>query len=72
MLGGGHHGQWLNKIYWHSSKEHEILSILRPFFKRWSLERQDGEPFGDFCIRTGVTNETTEGKYFHEGIPVEA
>ncbi|RKP28451.1 hypothetical protein METBISCDRAFT_25050 [Metschnikowia bicuspidata] len=39
MLGGGHHGQRLNKIYWHSSKEHEILSILRPFFKRWSLER---------------------------------
>lgn len=72
MLGGGHHGQRLNKIYRYSIKEDEIMEILLPLFKRWSLERHEGEPFGDFCIRIGVINETTEGKYFHEGIPEEA
>lgn len=72
MLGGGHHGQRLNKIYRYSIKEDEILDILKPLFKKWSLERQEGEPFGDFLIRTGVIQETTEGKFFHEGIPEEA
>lgn len=72
MLGGGHHGQRLNKIYRYSIKEDEILTILRDLFKKWGLERHEGEPFGDFCIRTGIIQETTEGKYFHEGIPDEA
>lgn len=72
LLGGGHHGHRLNKIYRYSIKEHEILSILKPLFKRWSLERNEGEPFGDFCIRIGEIKETTEGKYFHEGIPEDA
>lgn len=72
MLGGGHHGERLNKIYRYSIKEDEILAILKPLFKRWSLERNEGEPFGDFCIRAGVIKPTTEGKYFHEDIPAEA
>lgn len=72
MLGGGHHGQRLNKIYRYSIKEDEIMDILLPLFKKWSLERLEGEPFGDYCIRTGVIAETTEGKYFHENIPEEA
>ncbi|PSK38583.1 hypothetical protein C7M61_002517 [Candidozyma pseudohaemuli] len=72
MLGGGHHGQRLNKIYRYSIKEDEIMDILLPLFKKWSLERLDNEPFGDYCIRTGVIAETTEGKYFHENIPEEA
>lgn len=72
LLGGGHHGQRLNKIYRYSIKEDEIMEILLPLFKRWSLERHQDEPFGDFCIRIGVINETTEGKYFHDGIPEEA
>lgn len=72
MLGGGHHGQRLNKIFRYSIKEDEILDILLPLFKKWSLERKENEPFGDFCIRIGVIAETTEGKYFHEGIPEDA
>ena len=72
MLGGGHHGQRLNKIYRYSIKEDEILDILKPLFKKWSLERNENEPFGDFCIRTGVIKETTEGKYFHDDIPEDA
>ncbi|CAK9438325.1 uncharacterized protein LODBEIA_P25490 [Lodderomyces beijingensis] len=72
MLGGGHHGQRLNKIYRYSIKEDEILEILSTLFERWSKERNEGEPFGDWCIRAGVIKETTEGKYFHEDIPEDA
>ena len=72
LLGGGHHGQRLNKIYRYSIKEDEILDILRPLFKRWSVERLENEPFGDFCIRTGVISPTTEGKYFYDDIPEDS
>lgn len=71
MLGGGFHGQRLNKLYKNSIKEDEILAILKPLFKRWSLERDHGEHFGDFLIRVGVIHETTEGKDFWDHVPEE-
>lgn len=70
-LGGGYHGQRLNKLYKSSIKEEEILEIVRGLFKRYATEREDGERFGDFCIRVGVIKETTEGKAFHEGVAEE-
>lgn len=69
MLGGGYHGQRVNKIYRQSIKEEEVLEILKGLFKRWALEREEGEHFGDFCIRVGVIKPTLEGKYFHDDIP---
>ncbi|OKL57655.1 Sulfite reductase [Talaromyces atroroseus] len=74
-LGGGYHGQRLNKLYRSSIKEDEILDIMKGLLKRYSLERNtDGETperFGDWCIRAGVINETTEGKYFHDNTAEE-
>jgi sulfite reductase (NADPH) hemoprotein beta-component len=71
-LGGGYQGQRLNKLYRASIMEDEILDIMKGLLKRYALERRtDGEVperFGDFCIRVGVINETTEGKYFHEDV----
>ncbi|KAL3419765.1 sulfite reductase hemoprotein [Phlyctema vagabunda] len=67
-LGGGYHGQRLNKLYRSSIKEDEILEIMRPLLKRYSQEREAGEHFGDFCIRIGMINETTEGKTFHDDV----
>ena len=67
-LGGGFHGQRLNKLYRGSIGEEEILEILTPLLKRWRDERTEGEHFGDFCIRAGVIKETTEGKAFHEDV----
>ena len=61
MLGGGHVGQRLNKLYRSSLKEDEILSTLKPMFKSWALEREEGEPFGDFVIRKGIIKATTQG-----------
>jgi len=65
-LGGGYHGQRLNKLYRSSIKEEEILDILKPLIKRYAAERNDGERFGDFAIRIGMIKPTLEGKVFHE------
>ncbi|KAH8678733.1 hypothetical protein BGZ60DRAFT_482135 [Tricladium varicosporioides] len=67
-LGGGYHGQRLNKLYRSSIKEDEILEIMKPLLKRYSLERKKGEHFGDFVIRIGMIAETTEGKTFHDDV----
>ncbi|EPS45642.1 hypothetical protein H072_387 [Dactylellina haptotyla CBS 200.50] len=70
-LGGGYHGQRLNKLYRSSIKEEEILEILKPMIKQYALEREDGERFGDWCIRSGIIKETTHGTNFHEGVAEE-
>ncbi|GFF76315.1 sulfite reductase [NADPH] subunit beta [Aspergillus lentulus] len=74
-LGGGYHGQRLNKLYRQSIKEDEILDIMKGLLKRYALERNtDGETperFGDWCIRAGIINKTTDGTNFHEGVAEE-
>ncbi|KAK4618658.1 Sulfite reductase [NADPH] subunit beta [Fulvia fulva] len=65
-LGGGYHGNRLNKLYRSSIKEEEILEIMKPLLKRYALERKDGERFGDFVIRIGVIVATTDGQNFHD------
>ncbi|SCU78864.1 LADA_0A08174g1_1 [Lachancea dasiensis] len=72
MLGGGYYGQRLNKLYKASIKEEEIIAILKPMFKNWSLHRRDGEHFGDFLIRTDVIKPTLEGKFFHDDVSEDA
>ncbi|KAK4544985.1 hypothetical protein LTR36_003890 [Oleoguttula mirabilis] len=64
-LGGGYHGQRLNKLYRSSIKEEEILGIMKPLMKRYALERNEGERFGDFVVRIGMIKPTTEGRDFH-------
>jgi sulfite reductase (NADPH) hemoprotein beta-component len=82
LLGGGYHGQRLNKIYRgtfiflpqtilnfflaESVGEPEILTILRPMIKRYALERLEGERFGDFTIRAGYIAPTAEGKMWYD------
>lgn len=67
-LGGGYHGQRLNKLYRSSIKEDEILEVMKPLLKRYALEREEGERFGDFCIRAGVIKATTDGMNFHDDV----
>jgi len=67
-LGGGYHGQRLNKLFRSSIKEEEILEIMKPLLKRFALERQEGERFGDFCIRIGMIKPTIDGKTFHDDV----
>ncbi|KAK4240401.1 hypothetical protein C8A03DRAFT_31537 [Achaetomium macrosporum] len=70
-LGGGYHGQRLNKLYRSSIKEDEILAIMKPLLKRYATERHEGERFGDWTIRAGIIKETKEGRDFHEGVAEE-
>lgn len=70
-LGGGYHGQRLNKLYRSSIGEEEILDIMKPLLKRYAQERQEGERFGDFTIRIGMIKPTTEGKTFHDDVAEE-
>ncbi|GAA6011757.1 hypothetical protein JCM10207_004234 [Rhodosporidiobolus poonsookiae] len=67
LLGGGYYGQRLNKIYREAVSEEDIISILKPMIKRYALERNDGEHFGDFVIRKGYIDATKSGKTFYDG-----
>ncbi|KAL1597975.1 Sulfite reductase [NADPH] subunit beta [Paraconiothyrium brasiliense] len=70
-LGGGYHGQRLNKLYRSSIKEDEILEIMKPMIKQWAAEREQGEHFGDFVIRKGYIVATTNGTNFHDNTAEE-
>lgn len=70
-LGGGYHGQRLNKLFRSSIGEAEILDIMKPLLNRYAQERQEGEHFGDFTIRIGMIKPTTEGKTFHDDVAEE-
>ncbi|PWG61061.1 NADPH-dependent assimilatory sulfite reductase hemoprotein subunit [Sediminicurvatus halobius] len=65
-LGGGFHGQRLNKPYLENIDEARILSELEGMFRRYAAERDAGEPFGDFVIRAGYVPEVTAGRHFHD------
>lgn len=71
-LGGGFHGQRLSKLYRESVPSGEIKALLAPIITRYARERNDGERFGDFCIRAGYVNATKEGRDFHHNIKPEA
>ncbi|MFK7692369.1 assimilatory sulfite reductase (NADPH) hemoprotein subunit [Paenibacillus sp. HJGM_3] len=65
-LGGGFAGQRLNKLYRENIGEADILNELRPILNRYAKERNDGEHFGDFCIRAGYVKEVRSGLDFHD------
>jgi sulfite reductase (NADPH) hemoprotein beta-component len=64
-LGGGFHGQRLNRLYRQDIKSHEILDALRPLFEDFAQNRLPGERFGDFTIRRGHIAEVRHGRDFH-------
>ncbi len=71
-LGGGFAGQRLSKLYRESVPGGEIKELLAPVISRYAKEREDGERFGDFCIRAGIVAETIQGGDFHKNIKPEA
>lgn len=66
MMGGGYYGQRLNKPFKESVTEPEIMEIMTPMIKRYALEREDGEKFGDWSIRAGYVKPTLSGKQFYD------
>ncbi len=71
-LGGGFAGQRLSKLYRENVVSRDIKPLLAPIFARYAKERNDGERFGDFCIRQGYVAETIQGPDFHKNLKPEA
>ncbi|CEG09876.1 Sulfite reductase [NADPH] hemoprotein beta-component [Afipia felis] len=65
-LGGGFHGQRLNKMYLENVGESAILEALDKVLGHFARERTEGEHFGDFAIRAGYVAEVKEGRYFND------
>ena len=64
-LGGGYHGERLAKPYLDNVDEATILEHLRPMLAAYAEARGDGEPFGDFVIRTGYVAKVERGLDFN-------
>ena len=65
-IGGGFHGERLNKLYRENIGEAAILSALDDLLGQYALGRRPGEHFGDFVIRAGIVPEVTEGRHFND------
>jgi len=65
-FGAGFDGSRLNRLYKASVKSEEIVEEVRPVINRYAKEREEGERFGDFCLRTGVVTPYQVGENYHE------
>ncbi|MEI6675042.1 MAG: NADPH-dependent assimilatory sulfite reductase hemoprotein subunit [Verrucomicrobiota bacterium] len=71
-LGGGFAGQRLSKLYRESVRAEAIKPLLAPIIGHYAKARNDGERFGDFCIRAGYVAATLQGADFHHNLQPEA
>lgn len=65
-LGGGFHGERLNKMALENVGEKAILDLLSKVIGHFAVERLPGEHFGDFAIRAGYVAEVKEGRFFND------
>ncbi len=65
-LGGALDGSRLNKIYKGAVLEADLVGELEPIIKRYAKERENGEKFGDFCIRQNYVKACLSGREFHD------
>jgi sulfite reductase (NADPH) hemoprotein beta-component len=65
-LGAAHDGTRLNILYKASVPEADIVPVLGPIIRRYAIERNAGERFGDFVIRAGYVTPTGTATDFHE------
>lgn len=65
-LGGAFDGTRLNKLYKKLENVDQIAEELDPIIRRYAVERNNGEHFGDFCIRAGYVKATEKGSQFHD------
>jgi sulfite reductase (NADPH) hemoprotein beta-component len=65
-LGGGFHGQRLNRLFLENAGEEKILEVLTPMLRAYGSGRKPDEHFGDFVIRAGYVREVTSGRGFNE------
>lgn len=71
-LGAAFDGTRLNKLHRQDVGHDGIVEALRPLFHTYARERDDGERFGDFVVRTGVVAPTLKGPDFHDRVRAAA
>ena len=64
-LGGGWHGQRMNRMYLENVGEDRIVQEIDGMFGRFAAERLAGEHFGDFVVRAGYVRQVTSGPDFN-------
>ncbi len=65
-LGAGFSGDRLSKLYQPSVKGGEVKGLLGPIILDYAKNRESGERFGDFVVRTGLVKPTLDGRDFHK------
>ena len=65
-LGAAFNGSRMNALYRPSVPSAELAPLLRPILRRYAVERNAGERFGDFVIRAGYVKPTGTPIDFHE------
>ena len=58
-LGASYNGTRLNRLVSPSTTIDDAVKLLTPIIKRYSLERGDGEGFGDYCDRVILPRDVT-------------
>ena len=66
FLGAGFAGDRLGAPYLDNANEAEVLAALAPLFANYSKERNEGEHFGDFLVRSSVVKEVKAGRHIHD------
>src|SRR4051812_19826439 len=67
-LGAAFDGSRLSKLYAEDLTHDGIIAALDPLFAAYGKERDDGERFGDFVIRSGFVAATGNGRDFHANV----
>lgn len=62
-LGGAFDASRLNRLYRDGVTEDEIVQILTPIIERYARERDRGERFGDFVVRSGYLEAAATGSH---------
>ncbi len=65
-LGGDGKGTRLVKLYRENIGEEQILETLEPLLAAYAKEREPGEGFGDYLVRTRVVPAIYDGRDFHK------
>ncbi|HEY5653124.1 MAG TPA: assimilatory sulfite reductase (NADPH) hemoprotein subunit, partial [Pontiella sp.] len=64
-LGGDGKGTRLVKLYRENIGEEQILAELEPLIEQYAKNRNKGEGFGDYLVRTEVVPAVYDGREFH-------
>ena len=67
-LGGAFDGARLNKLYAQDVDHAQILKLLDALIVQYANERNEGERFGDFMIRSGSVTATLAGNRCHDNM----